>query len=260
MRLALSAKTCMPITESPTPGEPLTQGDILQGIRLFFSKRGAAATWECAEDSKIDLCLVLARQCVVEHKKMLIVAAVDRYPKDTPNDLDFKDVELFLEDLRAGNKSPDLFYLGQLPGMQGRFCARLDSLHTIEIPQIPAERQTFVDGNRVAKLNMDFVRDLHMRVLGAFGNMGFEDYRWLSDADLKWLVAKGQAEIVKEQEDQKTAALARKAEGKPTEVKQTNRDQNVIATLRKRLEPYAKEMARRFPEPPATEAGVERAG
>ena len=250
----------MPITESSTPGETLSQGDILDGIRLFFSKMGAAATWECAEDPKVNLCLVLARQCVIEHKKLLIVAAVAKYPKDAPNDLDFKAAQLFLEDLRAGSKSPDLFYLGHLPGRQGRFCARLDSLYTIEIPRMPAERQAFVDRNRVAKLNMNFVRDLHMRVLGAFGNMGFEDYRWLSDADLKWLVATGESEIVKLQEDQKTAAVAREAEGKQPEAKLIDRDQSAISKLREQLEPYAKEMARRFPEPPATEVGAERAG
>ncbi len=66
---------------------------------------------------------------------------------------------------------------------------------------------------------MDFVRDLHMRVLGAFGNMGFEDYRRLSDEDLNWLVQKGKSEIVKIEEDHRIADLSREASGKPTEAK-----------------------------------------
>jgi len=235
----------MPITEPPGHGTPLSQGDILKGIRLFYSKEGLVAGEESAEDAKHTMCLVLSRQCVVEHKKSLIVAGVTKYHQDISNELTFKEAKTVLETLRGGIGTPDLFYLGQLPGMAGRFCARLDSIHTIEIPQIPAERQTFIDEVRVAKLSIDFVRDLHMRVLGAFGNMGFEDYRWLSDMDLKWLVGKGESEIVKVQEDQKSAALAREAGGKPTEAKQTTKDQNEVESVRKQIGLYIRELERR---------------
>lgn len=236
----------MPIIEPPIPGAPLSQGDILKGIPLFFSKRGAGASWECGSDKK-NLCLVLSRQCVVEHKKLVTVAAIDKYSNNTPDGQDFKGALLFLENLRDGNKSPDLFYLGQLPDMQGRFCARLDFLGTIEVPQVPIERQPFIDQYRIAKLHKDYIRDLHVRVHQAFANMGFEDYQWLSDADLKWLIATGEAEINKDKEDQKASQAAREAEGKLAGTGRTNR----IADLKKRMEPYAAELTRRPPSHPS---------
>jgi len=106
---------------------------------------------------------------------------------------------------------------------------------------------------RVARLALDFVRDLHMRVLGAFGNMGFEDYRRLSDEDLNWLVQKGKSEIVKIEEDHRIADLSREASGKPTEAKQISHDQQVTDKKRKQIEPYRRELENRSAVPPQRE-------
>jgi hypothetical protein len=72
---------------------------------------------------------------VAAHKKHVIVAAVAKFPDNVPRNIDtFHNVLDFLTGIRDGGSSPDVFYLGQLPGRTGRYCARLDSFHTIEIP------------------------------------------------------------------------------------------------------------------------------
>jgi len=48
---------------------------------------------------------------------------------------------------------------------------------------------------RTLTLHPDFARDLHMRVLGAFASLGFDDHSWLSTEDLRWLVTQGQTDI-----------------------------------------------------------------
>jgi hypothetical protein len=249
----------MAIIEPHSRGTPLSQGDILKGIRLFLTRKGTDAGDSTASEAKFGLCLVLSRQCVVEHKQSLIVAGVMKYSDDVSPELTFQEVIDFLETARDGVNAPDQFYLGHLPDLPGRYCARLDSLHTVELPPKPEDRQAFVDAHRIAQLNKDFVRDLHIRVHRAFANMGFEDYQWLSDVDLKLVVAKGYSEIRKVEEDQQMARLTRESSGKPTDAKQITKDQNTLDGIKKRVEPYAKELAKRFPEPPATEAEVERA-
>jgi hypothetical protein len=239
----------MPIIEQPTRGTPLSQGDILKGVTLYFSKRSANASWEAVTGKSEELCLVLSRQCVVEHKKTLTVASVEKYPGTPPISQDFKSALLFLENLRDGNKSPDVFYLGQLPNETGRFGARLDFLTTIEIPERPADRQVFIDRHRIATLQKDYVRDLHLRVFQAFASMGYEDYQWVSDADLKWLVSTGNAEISKYEADLESSAAAREAGGNPQ-----GGEANKIADIKKKMEPYHKELQRRFPPPPAESA------
>lgn len=243
----------MPIIELPTPGTPLSQGDILKGVPLHFSKRSADTSWIPGTDKKVTLCLVLSRQCVVEHKPMLTVAAVEKYPGGMPANQEFKSALAFLENLRDGNKSPDVFYLGQLPGETGRYCARIDFLSTIEIPHVSNGRQDFIDKYRVAKLHKDFVRDLHLRVFQSFASMGYEDYRWVADAELKWLITTGEAEINKDKEDQKIAQAAMAAEGKPTETGETKK----IAEIRKIMVPYQAELEQRFLAPPPEPAPEE---
>ncbi len=73
------------------------------------------------------------------------MAAVEKYPDDVPKDLDsFDKVLKFLIAVRDGALTPDLFYLGQVPNEKGRFCARFDSILTVEIPTGEIERSEFV--------------------------------------------------------------------------------------------------------------------
>jgi hypothetical protein len=251
----------MAIIEPHSLGAPLSQGDILKGIRLFLTRKSPDSEDYISSEAKFGLCLVLSRQCVVEHKRSLVVVGVMKYSGDVSPDLTFQEVVDFLETARDGVNTPDQFYLGHLPSLQGRYCARLDSLHTIELPSKPEDRQAFIDTHRIARLNKDFIRDLHLRVHQAFANMGFEDYQWLSDGDLELLVEKGNSEIRKIEEDQRMATLTRESSGNPADSKQINKDRNTLITIRKRVEPFANELARRRGlEPQVTEAGVEQVG
>ena len=126
----------MPIIEPARSGAPLTQGDILSGIALFATKGSWDEKGGQASVVKSELCLVLSRPCVAAHKKHVVVASVAKFPDNVPKNLDnFEKVLDFLTGARDGGSSPDVFYLGQLRGRSGRFCARLDSFHTIEVPE-----------------------------------------------------------------------------------------------------------------------------
>src|SRR5262249_28021750 len=180
-----TANRPLPIIQTSPADAPLTQGDILSGVTLFATK----GSWEDkggqAAVTRFDLCLVLSRPCVAAHKKHVVVAGVAKYPDAVPKGIDSFDKVLdFLTGARDGGGSPDVFYLGQLPGLAGRFCARLDSLHTIEVPEGAEQRVRFLAARRLATLQPDFARDLHLRVLNAFANLGFDDYRWPATEDL----------------------------------------------------------------------------
>src|SRR4051812_27561487 len=186
----------MAIIEPARPGAPLTQGDLLSGITLYATKGSWDEKGGQASVVKSELCLVLSRPCVAAHKKHVVVAAVAKFPDNVPKTIDSFDKVLdFLTGARDGGSSPDVFYLGQLPGRSGRFCARLDSFHTIEVPEEGEQRTQFLAARRALALHPDFARDLHMRVFGAFASLGFDDHSWPSTEDLKWLVNQGQTDI-----------------------------------------------------------------
>ena len=156
----------MPIIEPARPGAPLTQGDLLSGVTLYATKESWEEKGGQASVVKSELCLVLSRPCVASHKKHVIVASVAKFPDSVPKNIDSFDKVLdFLTGARNGDSSPDVFYLGQLPGRIGRFCARLDSFHTIEIPEGDEQRTQFLAARRTLTLHPDFARDLHMRIL-----------------------------------------------------------------------------------------------
>lgn len=167
-------------------------------------------------------------------------------PSQTPAEIKtFERALRFLTEIRDGNDSPDVFYLGQLPGQEsdGRYAARLDSIHTIEVPQKPELRQKFLETHRFARLHGDFKRDLHTRLFQAFTSLGFEDISWFSDADLKYLVEVGTAEISVLRADLSRITAATQADGgKGNEAKAA---ENKIESLEKKLKPYQAEMEHR---------------
>src|SRR5262249_32576213 len=137
-------------------------------------------------------CMVLSRPCAAVHKAHVIVAAVQQFKSNQPKGVDdFDKLLSFMTGIRDGRTAPDTFYLGQLPGHTGRHAARFDSLHTIEIPDKPEEIQSFLKKCRIASLNLEFCRDLHVRIFNAFASLGFDDYGWFSTVDLKALVDQG---------------------------------------------------------------------
>jgi hypothetical protein len=166
----------------------------------------------------------------------------------------FDDVRAFLTDLRDGTDSPDVFYLGQLPGHEGRFGARLDSLHTIQIPGGENALQQFTTQRRIGRLYVDFARDLHLRMFRAFASLGFDDCRWLATDDLRWLVSKGQSELTAAESglrDAEAALHSAQAQGFKNANERQQLEQAVTAALEagaglsQTLSPYAVELAAR---------------
>jgi hypothetical protein len=244
----------MPIIEPPIPDRSLTQGDVLKGVTLFLTKESTATAGGEHQKTSHKLCLVISRPCVVGHKPNAIVAAIEKMQDNVPDDVKtFKDIRDFLTDLRDGEGAPDVFYLGQVPGFEGRYSARLDSLHTIQIPDA-AHMRAFTDQRRVGRLHDDFVRDLHTRIFRAFSTLGFDDDRWLSTQDLTWMVSRGQQEILEAEaalQSARTALSGAEAQGikHPTErTKMENaitKAQTTLNELRQQVAPYAAELQAR---------------
>jgi len=204
----------MPIIEPSVPDLPISQGDVLRGVALFTTKESWAENGGDHKQTNNKLCLVISRPCVAIHKSTTIVAAIEKMQDSTPRDVvTFDDILAFLTDMRDGADSPDHFYLGQIPGFEGRYSARLDSLHTIQIPP-ENEQRAFTDKKRVGRLHIDFARDFHVRMFRAFATLGFDDARWMSTDDLGWMVARGNSEVLDAQaavEKANTALFAARA-------------------------------------------------
>jgi hypothetical protein len=236
----------MPTTERPRSGSPLGQGDILNGISLFATKDTWAETGGEAARASYKSCLVVSRPCALAHKRHVLVAGVEKYPDAVPKGVEsFAEVVHFLTRARDGSRSPDVFYLGQLPDATGRFCARLDALFLIEAPSL---REKFLAERRVATLHPDFARDLHGRLFNAFASLGFDDHSWLSTEDLEWLVNQGRADVAAaEQAVHRQEALksSRLAEGKQFADAELRSSEKALQSLQEALAPYEAELARR---------------
>ena len=241
-----SAKNYMPIIEPAIAGEPLAHGDLLRGVKLYITSNPDNLKRGEPESSKEGFCLVLSRPCVVAHKKTIIVAAVASMPAQTPSSIDTFDKALnFLIDLRDGGSSPDVFYLGQVTGFEGRFAARFDSLHTLGMPKMPVDRQAFVDEHRIAKLHFDFVRSLHTRFFQAISSLGFDDVTWFSTADLRYLIQTGRSETDTLKAKLSRLEAAQDAGG--VEKNAITSCQKQIATLETQMAAYLGELDQRNP-------------
>ncbi len=239
----------MPIIEIATLGTPLSQGDILKDVNLFATGEVTNASGGVAMKSPHSMCLVLTRPCGIEHKQSVIVSSVEKLHDDVPREVDsFKRILSFLTNLRDGLNSPDVFYLGQLPTLQGRYGARFDNLRTIQIPLAGSDRQTFVDRKRIAALHPDFVRDLHARLFRAVASLGFDDYGWMSDSDLKWLLDRGRADLLLAQaktQEHRTQRSGQEAKGARFDEKQLKDAESGEQELSESLWPYQEEYQRR---------------
>jgi len=169
---------------------PLTQGDILKGVCLFSTKNSWSNGGECAPTSNT-LSLVLSRPCVAAHGAWVVVALIQQYKNKLPAEFSSYEAALdFFTTIRDGQTTPDQFYLGQIPNFAGVFCARFDSLHTIQLPmEGTPERAKFLATMRIASLDVAFAHDLHVRQFRAFASLGFDDHRWFTTDDLRALIA-----------------------------------------------------------------------
>jgi len=81
----------MPILFVPNEDAPLSQGDILKGLRLYST----GSNWDdprepggsAERNKRYELCLVLSRPCVLEHKQEFLVAPVHAVREDPPTDV-----------------------------------------------------------------------------------------------------------------------------------------------------------------------------
>lgn len=240
----------MPIIEPVSDDSPLSQGDILNGIRLFSTTRPWMQDGGDAVIKNETLCLVVSRPCVSGHKDHITVLSIEPSKLTVPRDTSsFQDVLVFLEELRGGFGKPDLFYLGELPGHNGRFVARLDSFHDIEIPDDATERADFLSSRQFARLTMDFRRDLHIRILKAFADQGFDDHGWLCDDDLDWVVQAGQGSLAEAEKklhesDSEVSRLAFQGQAKKPS-KESDNTKKQVEEVRRKLSGFLAEQERR---------------
>jgi len=240
----------MPIIEPANPDLLLSQGDILEGVSLFVTQQPWTDKGGGPEKITNRMCIIVSRPCVVGHKGHVIVAAIEKMANNPPKTAQtFEDILNFLTDLRDAPDSPDRFYLGQLPNEEGRFNAKLDSLHTVQIPS-ESDQAGFRALKRIGHLNDAFVRDLHTRLFRSFATLGFDDIRWLSSKDLEWLASRGQSELLEAQRNlanTQTALSSAKAQGirNPNEQKNLEKAmteaQNQLDNLTLRIQPYVDE-------------------
>ena len=234
----------MPITEPSKSELPLSQGDILKDVTLFSTKGGWLISGGEAATSPLQYCIILSRPCGLEHKPTCIVAGIQKLTGNAPKGVDtFSKVRAFLTNIRDGNDSPDVFYLGQLPGLTGRWGAKLDTLFTIQLPKESTERQSFLTAKRIASLHSDFIRDLHVRIFNAFSSLGFNDCGWLTNEDLAWLVNQGESDLLAERTKVqllKTEKSSREAEGTACSGSLEKAEQALIK-LQEEISPYRRE-------------------
>lgn len=244
----------MPILESVDNNEALSQGDVLRGVRLFFT--GLPSTDAGTENEMLareapargcdQLALVVSRPCNAIRDRLVIVARVDIFQNEPPKTVNQFDKALyFLESLRDGTESKDCIYLGQLPSIDGRrYRAKLNELYTIELPKVGPDRDQFLSKHRIARLNSEFCRDLHVRLFRSFASLGFDDHKWLSDADLQWLIDVGNQEIGTLELESKSEVSRAAAAGRDHGKTATTSMQQV-KQLQDKIEPYTVELKRR---------------
>lgn len=206
----------MPIVVPASADAPLCQGDILKGVPFAVT----GVDYKFGADTRASFMLVLSRPCKALRDERITVAPVIpfRMPVEQLRSLrertqqqkdaskrpepkaDLDALRRFLDAIRDGGNTSDLFYLGPLnPGTEERFAAELISFSTVMLPKEAAERSAWIQRHRVATLSIEFARDLHARLFMAFARLGFEDHEWLPSADLEMLINEGQAEVAARQ-------------------------------------------------------------
>lgn len=242
----------MPIIEALVNSEvPLSQGDVLKGMNLYQTRKTDQNGGEPTPANQ-SLCLVLSRPCVASRSEVIVVAAIEKYKNSRPATFEsFEEAKQFYTTVRDGLTTPDQFYLGQIDGYDGCFCARFNSLHTI---QIPTDRRAFLTLNRIARLHADFTHDLHLRLFRAFASLGFEDQGWYPTADLRAVVAVADKDLAAVQAElSKTEAALRlgDSQGFPHQSEKTKleRERDKLTTKLQEInlesQPYKVELGRR---------------
>ncbi len=249
----------------PAPETPLSQGDVLADVPLHGSAADGAP---CSFDAKFGL--VVSRECAAAHKGQVLVASIvavkDRLisedalkqakKTDVPHEelpRPFRALLKALDAARDGGLAPDRVYLGHLPGNTQRLVAKLDEITTVQLPEGADERMGWVSKRRVARLTSDALRALPTRLFWALSRVGFDDYEWLPEPDLREVCAAGTAAngalVARHATLQLELAEAERAADNENKLKNLRADVNKAGeaqgALENELAPYKAELARR---------------
>jgi len=242
----------MPILLPAQPDDqPLEQGDVLDDIQTYIADHTSTEAGPLMDQG---LVLVISRPCTALRSKRLVVAEIVKRPLAGLKGAEtLQDIKDFFINLRDGDGTPDTFYLGEIEPGPDRYCAKLDSLRTVEVPHEESARHAFIKRHRRFKLNPEFARDLHLRLFKAFASLGFDDDGWWTDSDLELAASKGEAALaslgaaVKACEAQ--LGVLRAAEGSKRELKQAEDQLGVttraFAAAEKELQPLVVELRKR---------------
>jgi hypothetical protein len=245
----------MPIVVRPGEGEPLAQGDILRGVVFAVTNEAG----NLAADKKALFALVVSRPCKALRDDVVVVAPVVPYPvdlsevsRDQPGRLE--KMRRFLAGLRDGIKGGDFsdaLYLGPLDdGSPKRYAAQLTTLATVLVPTEQASRRDWIRERRVWKLDVEFLRDLHTRLLLTFTRLGFDDHQWFTDADLDVMITAGKGELAHLQGElaaAEQAVQAKEAAGsavQPQQLAEIAKKKRAVEETEEQLQPYLEEQRR----------------
>jgi hypothetical protein len=179
----------MAILISPDPTSPLQQGDVLEKVTLFYT--GLDGSPVSIERDVV----VLSRPCNALRDKLVTVAPIVERPLPALRDAtDLDELIRAFTRIRDGEGQKDLFYLGPKGSPRDkRYAAQLSTLYTLEVPVENTARAAYLQQHRQHALAPEFARDLHLRILGAYASLGFDDDGWWSDDDLALVVSRGEA-------------------------------------------------------------------
>ena len=192
----------MPIVVRPAEGDSLTQGDILRGLSFAT----ATADDKLQADARARYLLIVSRPCKSLRDPFVIVAPVIESKLDLAQlrqQLEGKGEKVtldrmrrFLAGIRDGVQHPDSFYLGDLEeGTGKRFAADLSAFSTLQVPSDSTLRTTWINQHRIWRLDIEFARDLHLRVFNGVARLGFDDHAWFADPDLEIMITEGRKEV-----------------------------------------------------------------
>ena len=200
----------MPILIAKGSTEPLSQGDLLEGINLYTTHEDGEQAYLA---KKFKYALVVSRPCAAVNKGQVVVAGVEERGVDLPGKLLEKigtiaDLQRRFTQIRDLDGS-DGFYLGPGPSADGkRLLARLDFLMTVMVPMRREDRQVWIEQHRRVSLDPSFRRDLHTRLFLSVAKQGFDDMGWFADDDLDFIIQFGETKVGQLEQEVREANLA----------------------------------------------------
>ena len=252
----------MPVILQAPDSAPLTQGDILKGLPFATT----SADGKLQADAKARYVVVVSRPCKALRDPFVVVAPVHESKLDLSQlrermtsagkgageQVSLDRARRFLAGVRDGGQFSDSFYLGDLEmGSGKRFAADLSALSTMQVPTDAEIRSAWVKDHRIWRLDIEFARDLHVRLFNTIARLGFDDHGWFADPDLDIIITDGEKEVAQLQtalSDAQRAVQSRQANGDNIQKDlsdQVTQKEIAVADAKEQLAPYLAERERR---------------